>query len=126
MVLQRRVRPQRRIDGQRTHLAAPRVEECAMIAELAIAKELSQHRKRVQRQRLIDERLPPVQCLDCRATRERVFSGSASAISGYNSLTVRIGVSAYSVTPDVPGNLRGQLPSPDQVALLLSKFEDEP
>ncbi len=35
-----------------------------------------------------------------------------------------IGVSAYSVTPDVPRDLQGQLPSPDQVASLLAGFED--
>jgi hypothetical protein len=52
--------PQSRIDGQRTRLAGSRIEECAVIAELAIAKELSEHRKRVQRQRLIDERLLPL------------------------------------------------------------------
>jgi hypothetical protein len=37
-----------------------------------------------------------------------------------------IGVSAHSVTPDVPRDLLGQLPSPDQLASLLAGFSDEP
>jgi predicted nuclease of restriction endonuclease-like (RecB) superfamily len=36
-----------------------------------------------------------------------------------------IGVSAYSVTPDVPRDLQGQLPSPGQVASLLSGFDED-
>src|SRR5487761_884252 len=67
--------PQSRIDWQRTRMASPRVEECAVIAELAVAKELSQHRKRARREDRVDEWLLPVQCLNCGATRERIFSG---------------------------------------------------
>jgi predicted nuclease of restriction endonuclease-like (RecB) superfamily len=37
--------------------------------------------------------------------------------------TLPIGVSSYSVTPNVPSRLRGQLPSPDQIASLLVGIE---
>jgi hypothetical protein len=46
-----------------------------VIGELAIAKELSQHRKCVRRQRLIDKWLLAVECFDCGAAREWIFSG---------------------------------------------------
>jgi hypothetical protein len=63
-----------------------------VISELAVAKELSQHRKRVQRQRLIDERLLTVQCLDCRATRERIFS-----VSGIRNFRIQLAHCAQAV-----------------------------
>ena len=46
-----------------------------MIAELAITKQLAQHRQRVHCERLIDEGFLTVQCLDRRATWQRIFSG---------------------------------------------------
>ena len=81
------LQPQRRIDGQRTGLAGPRIEERAVIVELAVAKELSQHRKRLQRERRVDEWLLAVQRLDCGTARKWIFPGIG--IRGYNSLTVR-------------------------------------
>ena len=39
--------------------------------------------------------------------------------------TLPIGVSAYSVTPDVPNRLQGQLPGPDQIATLLAGIDDD-
>ncbi len=37
--------------------------------------------------------------------------------------TLPIGVSSYTVTPNVPNSLRGQLPSADQVASLLAGID---
>jgi hypothetical protein len=37
--------------------------------------------------------------------------------------TLPIGVSSYSVTPDVPNRLQGQLPSADQIASLLAGID---
>ncbi|WP_084080809.1 PDDEXK nuclease domain-containing protein [Edaphobacter aggregans] len=37
--------------------------------------------------------------------------------------TLPIGVSSYSVTPDVPSRLQGQLPSADQIASLLAGID---
>jgi hypothetical protein len=67
--------PQGRVDRQRTRMAGPRIEERSVIAELAIAEELSHHRKRTQCERRVDERFLPVQCLDCGAAWKWIFSG---------------------------------------------------
>ena len=69
------LRPQLRIDGQRTHLSRPRVEESAVVTQLAVPEELSQHGERTQRECLVDEWLLPVECLDCGTTGQRIFSG---------------------------------------------------
>lgn len=45
---------------------------------------------------------------------------------GLSTIYIGIGrVWAYSVTPDVPDDLQGQLPGSDRVASLLAGFEDE-
>ncbi len=59
-----RPRPQGRIDGQCARLPRFCIEERAVITELAVAKQLSQHRKRLQGQCLVDEGLLTVQRLD--------------------------------------------------------------
>ena len=40
-----------------------------------------------------------------------------------NDATLPIGVSSYSVTPDVPSRLQGQLPSADQIASRLADMD---
>ena len=67
--------------------------------------------------RLTDEQ-PSIGIILCKSKNRLVVEYALKQASA------PIGVSAYSVTPDVPGNLRGQLPTPDQVALLLAGFED--
>ena len=70
-----RLRPEFWIDGQRTHLSCLRVEESTVMSELAIAKKLRQHGERARCERLIDEWLLPVQCLDGRTARQWIFPG---------------------------------------------------
>ena len=45
-----------------------------MISQPAVPKQLRQHGQRTRSQRLVDERLLPIQGFNGRATRQRVFA----------------------------------------------------
>ena len=45
-----------------------------MMGQFAVPKELRQHRQRTGSERLVDERLLPVQGFNRRTTRQRVFA----------------------------------------------------
>src|SRR5580704_2848856 len=69
-----RLRPKVRIDRQCAHLPSLRIEEGAVMGELSVPEELRQHRQRAGSDRLVDERLLPVEGFHCRTTRQWVLS----------------------------------------------------
>jgi hypothetical protein len=69
--------------------------------------------------RLPDEQ-PSIGIILCKSKNRLVVEYASKQASA------PIDISAYSVTPNVPSDFLGQLPSPDQVASLLEGIDDGP
>src|SRR5580658_4876476 len=69
------LRPQLGVDRQSAHLSSLRIEESAVMGQLSMPEQLRQHGQSTRSQRLVDERLLPIQGFNRRTTRQGVLAG---------------------------------------------------
>lgn len=69
------LRPHLGIDRQSTHTPGFGVEKGSVMVQLSVAEEPRQHCECARGKGLVDERLLPIKCFDCRTTWQRIFAG---------------------------------------------------